>query len=77
MCTGTTPSSVPSERAFSIQNIIHIKVQNRLTPEKVSMLQYIYLNERVPEREGYNAMAFEDELDLEDAYVVELEYEET
>jgi len=40
-------NSVPSERAFSIQNIIHSKVRNRLGPAKVDKLTYIYMNSRV------------------------------
>lgn len=40
-------NSVPSERAFSIQNLIHSKIRNRLHPDKVDKLTYIYMNSRV------------------------------
>lgn len=40
-------NSVPSERAFSIQNLIHTKCHNQLQSEKVNKLTYIYINSRV------------------------------
>jgi hypothetical protein len=40
-------NSVPSERAFSTQNFIHNKIRNRLNPEHVDKLIYIYMNSRV------------------------------
>jgi Protein of unknown function (DUF 659) len=40
-------NSVPSERAFSIQNLIHTKTRNQLRSEKVDKLTYIYINTRV------------------------------
>lgn len=40
-------NSVPSERAFSIQNIIHSKIRNQLSSAKVDKLTYIYMNSRV------------------------------
>ena len=43
-------NSVPSERAFSTMNLIHTPQRNRLDPEKVSMLSYIYMNQRVFDR---------------------------
>jgi hypothetical protein len=44
-------SSVTSERAFSILNLIHTKTRNRLKPERVNKLQYIYINERALARD--------------------------
>jgi hypothetical protein len=38
---------VPSERAFSIQNLLLNKLRNRLSTERVDKLQYIYINQRV------------------------------
>jgi hAT family C-terminal dimerisation region len=43
----TPATSVPSERAFSILNLVHNKLRNRLSTERVDKLQYIYINERV------------------------------
>ena len=43
----TPCNSVPSERAFSIQNLIHSKVRNSLKSEKVDKLTFIYMNSRV------------------------------
>ena len=43
----TPATSVPSERAFSILNLVHTKLRNRLSIERVDKLQYIYINERV------------------------------
>jgi hypothetical protein len=46
-----TPSnSVPSERAFSILNLLQNKLRNCLTNQRVDKLQFIYLNERVLQR---------------------------
>jgi len=38
---------LPNERAFSIQNLIHSKQRNRLSPERANKLTYIYMNSRV------------------------------
>jgi hypothetical protein len=46
----TPATSVPSERAFSILNLVHTKLRNRLSNERVDKLQYIYINERVLRR---------------------------
>jgi hypothetical protein len=47
----STPcNSVPSERSFSILKLLHNKLRNRLRPDRVDMLQYIYINKRVLER---------------------------
>ena len=43
----TPCNSVPCERAFSIQNLIHTKIRNQLRSEKVDKLTYIYVNTRV------------------------------
>ncbi len=43
----TPANSVPSERAFSIQNLIHSKQRNRLSPERANKLTYMYMNSRV------------------------------
>ena len=46
----TPATSVPSERAFSILNLVHTKLRNRLSNGRVDKLQYIYINERVLQR---------------------------
>ena len=43
----TPANSVPSERSFSILNIIHTKGRNKLQPDHVDKLQFVYINERV------------------------------
>lgn len=43
----TTPAnSVPSERAFSVQNMIHTKLRNRMGAVKAAKLVFIYINSR-------------------------------
>lgn len=46
----TPATSVPSERAFSILNLLQNKLRNRLTVQRVDKLQFIYINERVLQR---------------------------
>jgi len=43
---------VASERAFSAMNLIYTKLRNRLGVEKSNMLIYIYMNQRVLDRNG-------------------------
>jgi hypothetical protein len=44
----TTPANtVPSERAFSAQNLIHDRKRNRLSAEKTNKLVYIHMNQRL------------------------------
>ena len=71
----TMASSVPSERAFSIQNLIHDKLRSRLTAEKVDMLQFIYINERVMKNKRKRHVKREDLVALEDIVVASLDYE--
>src|SRR5579859_3042099 len=47
----STPcNSVASERAFSIQNLIHTKSRNQLKSETTNKLTYIYTNGRILDR---------------------------
>jgi hypothetical protein len=41
---------VASERAFSAMNLIHTKLRNRLGAEKANKLVYIYMNQRILDR---------------------------
>ena len=50
--TQTPANSVPSERSFSTLNLLLNDLRNSLGNEKVNMLQYIYMNERVLARTG-------------------------
>ncbi len=43
----TSANSVPSEQSFSTLNFLLNDLQNKLSNEKVNILQYIYINERV------------------------------
>ena len=42
----TPANSVPSERSFSAQNLVHDKKRNRLEPDKVDKLTFIHMNQR-------------------------------
>jgi len=64
----STPcNSVPSERSFSILKLLHNKLRNRLRPDKVNMLQYIYINKRVLERIKADQATEAELIELEDA----------
>ena len=41
-----------SERAFSAMNLIHTKLRNRLGAEKANKLVYIYMNQRILDKNG-------------------------
>ena len=72
----TLCSSVPSKRAWSILNLVHNKLRNRLSNDRVDKLQYIYINERVLRRVScrYEAHLKLDEAQKEEeASLVELE----
>ena len=71
----TMASSVPSERAFSIQNIIHSTVRNRLIAEKVDMLQFIYINERVLKNKRKKHAKQEELVELEDLLLRTLDFD--
>jgi hAT family C-terminal dimerisation region len=43
----TPANSVPSERSFSTQNLIHNKTRRALRSDKVNKLTYIYINTRI------------------------------
>jgi hAT family C-terminal dimerisation region len=76
-------NSIPSERAFSTQNFIHSKIRNRLNPEHVDKLTYIYMNSHVFRvRDGKNEntvvncysldiLTPEQEIELEDTLLQE------
>jgi hypothetical protein len=60
-------NSVPSKRSFSILKLLHNKLRNRLRPNKVDMLQFIYINKRVLERVKANLATKSKLIKLEDA----------
>ena len=43
----TPANSVPSERSFSAQNLIHSQKRNRLQAERVNKLTFIHMNQRL------------------------------
>ena len=45
----TPANSVPSERAFSTQNLVHTKTRNRLDAQHVDKLTYVRINARALE----------------------------
>ena len=54
----TPANSVPSERSFSVQNLLHSKTRNRLTADRAEKLEFIYINVRTlrnawAERQSY------------------------
>ncbi len=72
----TPATTVPSERSFSVLNLLHNKLRNRLTASRVDKLQYVYINERVIKKikGNYNAELHLDDTQLEaEADLVELE----
>lgn len=67
-------NSVPSERSFSAQNLIHSKVRNSLNSTRVDKLTYIYLNRRVLDHKAGELRQWQDlsgkaEIELEDVVV--------
>jgi hypothetical protein len=66
-------NSVALERAFSAMNLIHTKLRNRLGVEKANMLIYIYMNQRVLDRNSnifvgdLGEKTFEEQVLLEEA----------
>ena len=72
----TPANSVPSERAFSIQNIIHTKIRNALKSKKVDKLTYIYMNARVLEAMEILALESIEALSLGVDYIYELSDEQ-
>ena len=67
----TTANSVPSERNFSSMKIIHSPTRNRLTPQRVDKLLFVYINRRVLNRQLNASEDSED--DIEEASEVEFE----
>jgi hypothetical protein len=61
----TLANSVPYERNFSSLNILHTKLRNALTVERVDKLLYIQINRRTLRREGLFKI-LEEEEDEED-----------
>src|ERR1700728_4505235 len=62
----TLANSVPSERSFSSMNILHSKLRNRLTVERVSKMLYIQVNQRTLGRVGKPVVQLEEELETTD-----------
>ena len=79
----TPVNSVASERAFSIQNLIHTKLRNCLQSERVNKLTFAYMNARVLRSieqkltaQLVHSLTPEEELALEEAMLVEEQEEE-
>jgi len=80
-------NSVASERAFSVQNIIHNKTRNQLHPKRADKLAFIYTNARILQQfdgkwhsddfasKSINKLSQEEEVRLEDI-LMELEAED-
>jgi len=70
----TPANSVPSERSFSTQNLIHSKIHNSLSSTRVDKLTYMYLNRRVlddkaSEQHQWQDLSGKAEIELEDVVV--------
>ena len=52
-------------------NFIHTKLCNRLIPERVQKLQYIYINQRTIRKMGTQTLSDEELLELEDSWLEE------
>ena len=61
----TPANSVPSERAFSTQNIIHSKTRSNLSPMLTNMLAYIHVNKRILDRTETEIRSWHQMKDLE------------
>jgi hypothetical protein len=64
-------NSVASERAFSAMNLIHSKLRNKIGAEKAQKLIYIYMNQRVLDRNG--SIFISDPFEKSDEQQIELE----
>jgi hypothetical protein len=65
MAIAPTPTPIPA----LTMNYIHLKTQNRLSPERANKLQYIYMNSRTLAKQKF-LMPTEDELlMLEEEYI--------
>lgn len=74
----TPANSVPSERSFSTQNLVHDRKRNSLDPGRVNKLVFIHVNKRVLDRhsEGNHvrnwiALEEQDRIDLEEGIMVQ------
>jgi len=70
----TLANSVPSERSFSAQNLIHNKVRNWLSSTQVDKLTYIYLNRHILDHKAgepcqWQELSGKAEIELEDVIV--------
>jgi hypothetical protein len=70
----TPANTVPSERAFSAQNLIHDRKRNRLSAEKTNKLVYIHMNQRLLDNLEKQQTMTEllhntDEIAMEDEYL--------
>ncbi|KAF4629222.1 hypothetical protein G7Y89_g8928 [Cudoniella acicularis] len=61
----TTTNSVPAERSFSILNLLHSKLHNRMGTEKGRKLVFIYMNARALRKAQATNWTKEDILELE------------
>src|SRR5258706_474249 len=74
-------NSVASERAFSAMNLIHSKLRNRLGAEKAHKLIFIYMNQRVLDRNNSILLGDpiektpEEQIQLEDILLQFIDYE--
>jgi len=74
-------NSVASERAFSAMNLIHSKLRNRLGAEKAHKLIYIYMNQRVLDRNNSIFLgdpiekSQEEQIQLEEVLLQFMDYE--
>lgn len=60
-----TPSNIVMvERSFSNLKVIHSSIRNRLKPDRVRKLLYVYMNSRVLERDTAESMISDDDVEL-------------
>ena len=71
---------MPSERAFSVQNLIHNKLRNRMGATKATKLVFIYINSRAlkykwtleekkKQRPTWLTLSEEEEIEMENANI--------
>jgi hAT family C-terminal dimerisation region len=72
----TLANSVPCERNFSSLNVLHSKLRNALTVERVDKLLYIQINRRTLRGEGLYRVLEDEDIEDEDIEDEDIEDED-
>ena len=68
-------NSVSSERAFSVQNLLHTETRNRTLPERAIKLEFLYINSHIlrqkqEKREDWLTLGEDGEVEMEDYFML-------